>query len=278
MKINKIILTNIGPYAGENIFDFTTNEKQNIILIGGKNGAGKTTLLKALKIGLFGCFSFGFRNENATYFKDVARMLSNQADSPTFKITIDFEYVENLTKYNYALSRSWEKGKDELKEKVDVLNEGKALTELEVDNLINKIRSISSPALINSFIFDGEKIGNIIENGKTKEYIRELFSCIFNIDLLDQFEKDLMVYLNYKDNYTSEEEYELTGQVNKINALKTNIKRESDYYQSLQKKTLDIQIRIQSLQKEFAQIGGIKKDDLIVLQNGIKDIERNRGN
>lgn len=274
MKINKIILTNIGPYAGENIFDFTTNEKQNIILIGGKNGAGKTTLLKALKIGLFGCFSFGFRNENATYFKDVERMLSNQADSPTFKITIDFEYVENLTKYNYALSRSWEKGKDELKEKVDVLNEGKALTELEVDNLINKIRSITSPALINSFIFDGEKIGNIIENGKTKEYIRELFSCIFNIDLLDQFEKDLMVYLNYKDNYTSEEEYELTGQVNKINALKTNIKRESDYYQSLQKKTLDIQIRIQSLQKEFAQIGGIKKDDLIVLQNGIKDIER----
>ena len=167
MKINKIILTNIGPYAGENIFDFTTNEKQNIILIGGKNGAGKTTLLKALKIGLFGCFSFGFRNENATYFKDVARMLSNQADSPTFKITIDFEYVENLTKYNYALSRYWEKGKDELKEKVDVLNEGKALTELEVDNLINKIRSISSPALINSFIFDGEKIGNIIENGTT---------------------------------------------------------------------------------------------------------------
>ena len=90
MKINKIILTNIGPYAGENIFDFTTNEKQNIILIGGKNGAGKTTLLKALKIGLFGCFSFGYRNENATYFKDVERMLSNQADSPTFKITIDF--------------------------------------------------------------------------------------------------------------------------------------------------------------------------------------------
>ena len=208
MKINKIILTNIGPYAGENIFDFITNEKQNIILIGGKNGAGKTTLLKALKIGLFGCFSFGFRNENATYFKDVERMLSNQADSPTFKITIDFEYVENLTKYNYVLSRSWKKGKDELKEKVDVLNEGKALTELEVDNLINKIRSITSPALINSFIFDGEKIGNIIENGKTKEYIRELFSCIFNIDLLDQFEKDLMVYLNYKDNYTSEEEYE----------------------------------------------------------------------
>ena len=88
------------------------NEKIGIV---GRNGSGKTTLLKALKIGLFGCFSFGFRNENATYFKDVARMLSNQADSPTFKITIDFEYVENLTKYNYALSRSWEKGKDELR-------------------------------------------------------------------------------------------------------------------------------------------------------------------
>lgn len=46
MKINKIILTNIGPYAGENIFDFTTNEKQNIILIGGKMARGKRLYLK----------------------------------------------------------------------------------------------------------------------------------------------------------------------------------------------------------------------------------------
>lgn len=274
MKINKITLTNIGPYAGENIFDFRTDEKKNIILIGGKNGAGKTTLLKAIKIGLFGCFSFGFRNENATYFKEVEKMLSNQADSSIFKISIDFEYVENLTKYNYVLSRSWGKENGELKENVNVLDAGKSLTESSVDDLINKIRSITSPALINSFIFDGEKIGNIIESGKTKEYIRELFSCIFNIDLLDQFEKDLMQYLNYRDNYTSEEEYELTCQVNKINTLKTDIKNESDYYQSLQKKTFDIQIRIQSLQKEFAQIGGIKKDELTVLQNGIKDIEK----
>ena len=77
MKIIKLILENIGPYTGINEFDFSTDDKRNIILIGGKNGSGKTTLLKSLKIGLFGCFSFGFRNENATYFSDVEKMLSN---------------------------------------------------------------------------------------------------------------------------------------------------------------------------------------------------------
>ena len=80
MKIINLVLENIGPYSGVNEFDFSTDEKHNVVLIGGKNGSGKTTLLKSLKIGLFGCFSFGYRNENATYFSEVGKMLSNKIE------------------------------------------------------------------------------------------------------------------------------------------------------------------------------------------------------
>lgn len=79
MKINSIILNNIGPYAGMNTFDFSTTDEKNIILIGGKNGAGKTTLLKAFKIGLFGCFAYGYKTENSSYYKEVKDILSNKA-------------------------------------------------------------------------------------------------------------------------------------------------------------------------------------------------------
>ena len=43
MRIKKIILYNIGPYIDRNIFDLSSDENRNIVLIGGKNGAGKTT-------------------------------------------------------------------------------------------------------------------------------------------------------------------------------------------------------------------------------------------
>ena len=57
MKIEKIVLYNIGPYVDKNQFDIRTDEKnKNIVLIGGKNGAGKTTFFKAIKTCLYGRF------------------------------------------------------------------------------------------------------------------------------------------------------------------------------------------------------------------------------
>ena len=61
MKIKAIALKNIGPYVGENSFDFSTDDhNKNMILIGGKNGAGKTTLFNAIKTCLYGCVAYGF--------------------------------------------------------------------------------------------------------------------------------------------------------------------------------------------------------------------------
>ena len=107
MKINSITLTNIGPYVGENRFSISTNVDKNIILIGGKNGSGKTTLLKAFKIGLFGCFSYGYRTENSSYFKEIDTILSNKATDNDYRISIDFEYIEKHIQYNYKIIRSW---------------------------------------------------------------------------------------------------------------------------------------------------------------------------
>ena len=48
MRIDKIVLNNFGSYEGETIFDTSTENGRNIILVGGKNGAGKTTLFNLL--------------------------------------------------------------------------------------------------------------------------------------------------------------------------------------------------------------------------------------
>ena len=279
MKINSITLNNIGPYKGINVFNIPTTNKKNIILIGGKNGAGKTTLLKAIKIGLFGCFSYGFRTENASYYKEVRDMLCNKAQSNDYSISIVFEYVEKRVVSSYAVTRYWRLGKgDGIKEGIYVTENGVLLEEAATADLLNKIRSMTSPALINSFIYDGEKIGAIIEAGNITSYLQGLFNSIFNIDILDQFQKDLFFYLNSKETSVSAEEYELTRYVNRINSIKSEEKTDNDYILSLSQQIRDIKIQIASLQKEFESIGGLSKENSIKLQDTIKSLEKTAEN
>lgn len=273
MKIKELYLINIGPYVGDNLFDFNTAENKNIIMIGGKNGAGKTTLLKAIKIGLFGCFAYGYKTENSTYFKEVEGLLSNNASSNEYSIKICLEYVEKLSKDDYQITRRWKLDNGEINESVYVFKNNEELDSMSGLEFINKIRSMTSPALINSFIFDGEKIGSIIENGQTSEYIKSIFNSIFNIDLLDQFQNDLTSYLNSDSGDSSENEYELTTFLNQINACKAELKAENDHLQHIRIRIQDIKTKIDSAQKEFMTLGGVSKEKILQYQSNAKSLE-----
>ena len=76
MKIKKIILYNIGPYVDRNVFDLTSNDERNIVLIGGKNGAGKTTFFKSIKTCLYGCRVWGFEAPGKEYYSIVENLLN----------------------------------------------------------------------------------------------------------------------------------------------------------------------------------------------------------
>lgn len=276
MKINSITLNNIGPYAGMNTFDFSTTDEKNIILIGGKNGAGKTTLLKAFKIGLFGCFAYGYKTENSSYYKEVKDILSNKAIGKKYSISIAFEYIERRIIHSYRLTRAWAiSPKDSsITESIYITQDNILLETAEANDLINKIRSMTSPALINSFVYDGEKVGSIVESGNISSFLQGVFDSIFNIDILNQFQKDLVSYLNSKETSISAEEYELTGYINRINSIKIEEKTEADYMSSLAQHIEDLKIQIASLQKEFEKIGGLSKEKCIKLQDVIKGIEK----
>ena len=58
MRIDKIVLNNFGSYEGETVFDTSTENGRNIILVGGKNGSGKTTLAQAFTWCLYGDTDF----------------------------------------------------------------------------------------------------------------------------------------------------------------------------------------------------------------------------
>ena len=152
MKINYLKLNNIGPYVGEHKFMLNTNSSKNVILIGGKNGAGKTSFLRAVKYGLFGSFAMGFKTNTDTYYNEIKSLINNKVKSNYF-IEISFDCIENFETYNYVMRRSWYRSGESVNEKLTLKNNGITLDDFETKEISDKIKAMTSPQLINSFIF-----------------------------------------------------------------------------------------------------------------------------
>lgn len=259
MKINYLKLNNIGPYFGEHIFNLNTSSVNNVILIGGKNGAGKTTFLKAIKYGLFGCFSMGLKNETSIYFKEIGSFLNNRAKN-NFYIEIGFEYVENFELNKYILKRAWNKVGGELNEVIKLNLNGTDLDTLGTKEAMDKLKSITNPNLINSYIFDGEKIGSIIEKGQTSQFLKETFNSIFNINLINQTQIDLQNYLAKKsEENNSKNQIECISLINKIKSLQGTIKTSEADLQVAESSKNNLLVIKKSNWQEFYRLGGLTK-------------------
>lgn len=274
MKINYIKLNNIGPYYGEHKFDLYTNSTKNIILIGGKNGAGKTTFLKSIKYGLFGCFSMGLKNESYTYLKEISTILNNTASS-NFYIEIEFELIENYEVSTYVINRSWAKINDTLIEKVVIFKDNSKLDEIQTREFGDKLRAITSPQLINSFIFDGEKISHCIEAGETADYLREVFDSIFNIDLISQTKKDLLNYISKKSiEKKSQSQIETVATLNKIDTMKNQLKVFENTLISNENSLKNMIALKKSYNDKFYALGGLTKQQQIDITKRIGELSK----
>ncbi len=259
MKINYLKLSNIGPYVGEHIFDLNANSQQNIILIGGKNGAGKTTFLKSIKYGLFGSFSLGLKTDTAKYFEEIRSLINNKSKK-NFYIEISFDFIENFEVKNYILNRRWMVVENRIDEKIVMKKDNYVLDDYETKELLDKLKAITSPQLINSFIFDGEKIASIIEDEKIADYLEETFNCIFNIDMLDQTMRDIDFYMSKKaEENDVKEQMDNVSIISSINSLKKQIKLQETELLELKTKLNNLLVIKKSNLDNYYKLGGLNK-------------------
>lgn len=285
MIIKQIELENIGPYLGKgNILDLSSTNKKNIILIGGKNGAGKTTLLNSIKIGLFGSFAFGLKTESDTYYKQLYNLLNYQKlsdDSAYFSIKILFEIVESFKKNNYTIVRSWNKDGFSINENIEIFKSSKLLNKLDQEIILDKLKEIMPPYLIDTMLFDGEKIANIISENKTPEYIKQLVDINFNLNVFDKLSDDMSYYIASESSNKglSTEEINLIEYQNNYKEHDRNIKN----YKKIKDKN---EILLQELEFEnkrlldvFYNYDGITEEKKKILEEKLSNLEReNRDN
>jgi len=262
MKINSLTVENIGPFINPFKFDFKTNEAQNIILIGGKNGSGKTTILKAIKFGLFGSYALGFKTDSQTYLDEIKNLLNLQEESKKHSIEVEFSYIENYAVVNCQIGRIWTFKNEEIEESCIVFVNGKELKVNMQHDFFEKIRSIISPKIVDSIIFDGEKIGRIIDDNLTSDFLKDTFETIFNIKVLEQLNLDLLSYTSSRskkiNNSYEIDSLELLSQIKAESKRLFDIKNDQN---KLKDRLKEITTSKKSLTKIFRDLGGLSEKE-----------------
>lgn len=282
MLIEQLELENIGAYTGKNTFDLSiSSSKKNVILIGGENGAGKTTFLNSIKLGLFGCFGYGYKTENNDYYKRVHGYLNASArknETNPFSITITFSEVENFKRHVYTFKRSWNILNSAVKEHFTIKKEGQYLNEAEKDIFESKLREHFPPKLFDLCLFDGEEISKIINENKLSSYLKELSTVIFNLDLFRNLEGDLTTYLQQEidQEHLSSIESEIISLQRQEKEQTLSIKTLEDKINNAKQKIEESKESYALLKKDFETHGGLIKDERETLNRKVLDIESHR--
>lgn len=187
MRIDKIVLNNFGSYEGETIFDTSTENGRNIILVGGKNGAGKTTLFTAMRVCLYGYMSMGYKNYNAFYTRAISKQINNTAKltKPTHaSVSMQITLSNGRDLDIYELTRSWVLD-ESLAETFMIAKNGELLSAGEVADFEKYLLSLIPPELFNLYFFDGEKIADFFMNEGSNARIKEAFLTLCGYDTFD---------------------------------------------------------------------------------------------
>jgi DNA sulfur modification protein DndD len=281
MIINEVQLTNIGAYRGTHTIDIRPVDDKNVILIGGENGAGKTTLLNAIKLGLFGSYGFGYKSENAEYYKKVKAILNNNAKKigeNNFRIKLDFSLIDNFEKTEYTFYRHWKLNQTGIKETFEIVAKGKHYSEYETELFLSRLKEIMPPHLLDLCLFDGEEISRIVNENLLSDYLRNLSKVVFNLDLFETLETDLETYANQSLDVKKMDgfERELFDLVEKEKLLREKVSQIIKNRDDLLKDQEEYQVAYNNEKNDFEKFGGLVKTEREDLLKQINSIESER--
>ncbi|MGX1981991.1 DNA sulfur modification protein DndD [Thermolongibacillus altinsuensis] len=282
MQINKLVINNFGIYYGRNEFSFGSKKgRSNIILIGGENGSGKTTFLSAIKLAIYGPLFLGYKSVNTKYMdyiKDKINLYALAEGTNEASIEIQFTIRNHGEPEHYKIIRQWKLINESVKEYAQIFKGDLILNERETEEFYHFLRRYLPPSLFDFFFFDGEKVQQYVLDPRFESNVKEAFMTLFNLDLFDILKEDLLKYLKQENifaNLTEEQrqytqiEHDLRNQENIINRLETRIAE-------LKEKLKDTQVKIQELEREFSNQGGIMAREREELNNKIFAMEQEK--
>lgn len=269
MKLNKITITDFGPYRGRSEFDLKTTPEAPVILFGGRNGAGKTTLFRAIQICLHGRSALGRRTSEAEY-KDLIRSNLHEYPDETAteaSIRLEFEYAHTGNIDHYTVTRAWRDRGKSIVENLEVRRNGKLPPDLDKDQWEDFLKELIPPGISQLFFFDGEKIKELASAIEDDESFTDSLFSLLGLDLVDRLDADLSIYISQKLDESGVEG--ITDELNGLQDRRKELEQEMEELQeekaTKEEELAEIQGQIESKESQIAKEGGAyadKREDL----------------
>lgn len=272
MRITKIILNNIGIFAGKNVLDFHNSNEKPIILIGGLNGRGKTTILESILFALYGKRVCKLLEGNWKYEEYLER-LGNYLNSDDMNyVELSFYIDREDKKEEYVIKREW----SHKNKKVKVY--------ASRDGYIDKVLSVNWDMFIEEviplgiapfFFFDGEKISELAaseDDGPLTESIKNLLG----INIIQQALWDIDTLVKNKQKEIKSTEYQDLAHTyfREIENLKSKADALKSEENEVVKKIEDETARSIELEEKFVISGGTLLKQKKEMENRKMQIER----
>ena len=265
MEIKKIRICNFSSYVGENTIDLSTQNGQNVVLIGGNNGSGKTSLFTAIKLALYGPQCFRFQDKNNQYTAKIKELINH--DAYTKKDVEAFVEIELLMPTErscslYTLHRGWNYTGKKLHENYDVYQDGILLGTKDIDFFQNYLFTLIPPNLFDFFFFDGEEIAEFFSTGNYSSYIKNAVLTLCGYDTFQLIKRYCDSYVGLEN---GNEMHRITGEKvvlleERVNELKEEIEHIETTFPEISKRLTDLRNEESALRTKFEIAGGLKKD------------------
>lgn len=266
MQLKSITLNNFGIYGGTQTFDLEPTSQDQferpIILFSGKNGVGKTTLAEAIKICLYGRVALSNSTSRREYedhiFQKIHHSPGNGKSSKSAFVKLVFKHVSSGNQIEYVVTRNWSVSKSNIKEQLEICEDGKHPSWLQEEMKEHFIRELIPPHFSSMFFLDGEKIDQLVYQFSIQHSLPSIFHDFLGLSLVSQLQQDLDVFISKQLSKNGEKENDQRLQIATKNLRKSK-DRVNKLLLELQKITADIQAVTENLtllEQKFASDGG----------------------
>lgn len=278
MILDEITLHDFGLYEGTQSVELTPPAPSKpIVLIGGLNGGGKTTFLDALQLGFFGPHAKCSNRGSLAYAEYLTRCIHRGAGKTEAGIEIAFRHTVEGAEERYRVRRFWKLSGSGCKERFEVLKNGHAEPAL-ADNWATQVEEFFPANIAHLFLFDGEQVEAYASQADSTALIGAAIQNLLGLDMVDQLEKDLLVYERRKRSEEKDalRQSEITSAQDAVRELRRRLDALKQERAALQTHRIDKAHReLKKVEEKYRKVGGALYDQREAIESKWSDAVQN---